>query len=170
MAEDSVQAAVTDRVAVGAIVVREPIANNRWIGERWRVDSLVCGAAVGGARRRELLREGPEGTQYLWSGLELRLRPNEAESYYYNLLGNSPRLYVHCEQAPGGEPIPLGISAEYIDAMWSQEFGNDTHAVPMPPEVYRIVEQFVMAHYQPEEPRRKRKRDAVSSGEQGGAP
>lgn len=157
---------VIDRLALGAIVAREPVAGNRWIEERWRVDGLVCGATMAGARRRELLREGPEGTQYLWSGLELRLRPNEAESYYYNLLGSSPRLYVHCEQAPGGELIPLSVSAEYIDAMWSREFGNDTHAVPMPPEAYRIVEQFVMAHYTPEEPRRKRKRDAVPSGEE----
>lgn len=159
---------VVDRLPLGAIVAREPVAGNRWIEERWRVSGLVCGAVVDGERRRQLLREGPEGSQYLWSGLELRLRPGEAESYYYNLLGSNPSLYVYCERDASGELLPFSVSAEYIDAMWHQEFGNEVQAVPMPPEVYRFVEQFVMAHYTPEEPRRKRKRDAVPSGEAGG--
>jgi hypothetical protein len=38
----------------------------------------------------------------------------------------------------------------------------------MPPEVYRTVEKFIAAHYVPEEPRRKRKRDTVP-GAEGGA-
>lgn len=167
MSDGAVQA-VVDRLVLGAIVAREPVANNPWIGERWSVQGLVCANTVGGTRRKDLLRDGPEGTQYLWSGLELRLRPAEAESYYFNLLGSHPTLYVHCEQDSGGELIPLVVSAEYIDAMWSREFGNESHSVPMPPEVYRFIEQFVMAHYAPEEPRRKRKRDAVATGGEGG--
>jgi hypothetical protein len=156
-----------DRLALGVVVAREPVVGNRWIEERWFVMGVVAGAHVDGERRRRLLREGPEGTQYLWSGLELRLLPMEADSYYYNLAGDNPSLYVYCRAEDDGELTPLSVSAEYIDAMWHQEFGNLAFAVPMPPEVYRTVEQFVETHYVPEEPRRKRKRDTVPGVEGG---
>jgi hypothetical protein len=154
----------TDRLPLGAIIAREPVTGNRWIDERWRVAGVVYGAVVDGERRRSLLREGPEGTHFLWTGLELRLKPADAESYYYNLLGDNPSLYVYCEAGEDGELVPISVSAEYIDAMWHQEFGNAVFAVPMPPEVYRIIEQFAAAHYVPEEPRRKRKRDCAPNG------
>jgi hypothetical protein len=155
---------VTDRLPLGVVIAHEPVTGNRWIDERWRVVGVVHGAAMGGAHRRSLLREGPDGTHFLWSGLELRLRPGDAESYYYNLIGDNPSLYVYCETGDGGELVPTGVSAEYIDAMWHQEFGNSTFGVPMPPEVYRFIEQFVTAHYVPEEPRQKRKRDRAPNG------
>lgn len=155
---------LTDRLPLGAIVAREPVAGNRWIDERWRVLGVVCGAVVAGKRSRKVLRDGPEGTHYLWSGLELRLRPADAESYLYNLGGDNPSLYVYCETAEDGELVPVSVDAEYIDAMWHQEFGNPVFAVPMPPEVYRIIEQFAAAHYVPEEPRAKRKRDGAPNG------
>jgi hypothetical protein len=155
---------LTDRLPLGVIVAHEPVTGNRWIEERWRVAGVVYGAAVDGERRRSLLREGPEGTHFLWSGLELRLQPGDAESYYYNLLGDNPSLYVYCEAGDDGELIPTSVSAEYIDAMWHQEFGNPIFGVAMPPEVYRFIEQFVTAHYVPEEPRQKRKRDRSPHG------
>jgi hypothetical protein len=167
MAMSEVVTPVVDRIAVGVVVAREPVAGNRWIDERWRVAGVVCGAALAGERDRRVLREGPEGTQYLWPGLELRLLPADAESYYYNLRGDNPSLYVYCETEASGEPVPLRVDAEYIDAMWHQEFGNAVFAVPMPPEVYHLIERFAAAHYVPEEPRRKRKRDAVP-GDGGG--
>lgn len=158
---------LTDRLPLGVIVAHEPVTGNRWIEERWRVAGVVYGAAVDLERRRSLLREGPEGTHYLWSGLELRLQPGDAESYYYNLLGDNPSLYVYCEADDSGELVPISVNAEYIDAMSQQEFGNVVFAVPMPPEVYRIIEQFAAAHYVPEEPRRKRKRDCAPDGRGG---
>jgi hypothetical protein len=158
---------VTDRLPLGVIIAREPVTGNRWIDERWRVVGVVHGAAMAGEHRRSLLREGPDGTHFLWSGLELRLRPADAEAYYYNLIGDNPSLYVYCQSEEGDELVPTSVSAEYIDAMWHQEFGNPTFAVPMPPEVYRFVEQFVAAHYVPEEPRQKRKRDRAPNGRGG---
>jgi hypothetical protein len=158
---------VLDRFPLGVIVAREPVHGNRWIDERWQVAGVVCGSAVAGGRERRVLRDGPEGTHYLWPGLELRLRAADAESYYYNLLGDNPSLYVYCDAADDGELVPVSVSAEYIDAMWHQEFGNLTFAVPMPAEVYRSIEQFVAQHYVPEEPRRKRKRDCAPDGRGG---
>ena len=78
-----------DRLRVSVITAHEPVANNRWITERWRVVGVVAARAetqLNGART--MIYSGADGTQYLWPGFELRLYPDESESYYRNLLGH----------------------------------------------------------------------------------
>lgn len=147
------------QVPLAVVTAREPVAGNRWIEERWKVVGAVTAAAAGGGIARRLLRAGSEGERYLWSGLTLRLHPSEADAYYYNIIGQNPSLYVYCETDEAGEPCPRSVTAEYIDAMAYTEGGNVSFAVPMPAEVYRIVEQFVVEHFVPEERKLRRKRD-----------
>lgn len=147
-------------IPLAVITAREPVTGNPWITERWRVLGVVAGEAVRGrARARTVLRDGPEGPRVRWTGFALRLRKSEADSYYYNLIGTNPSMYVfaHCDES--GEPIPTAVGLDYIEAMAHREAGNETFAVPMPPEVYRRVERFVLEHYEPEEPRMQRKHD-----------
>lgn len=156
-----------DRIPLSVITAREPVANNPWIDERWKVVGVVAGAAnESGKITRSLLRAGPDSEQYLWTGFELRLRRSETDAYYYNLIGQNPSLYVYCHVDERGEPCPRSVTAEYIDAMAHSESGNPTFSVPMPPEVYRLIECYVLENYTPEEPRMKRKheRDANRAG------
>jgi hypothetical protein len=149
-----------DRLPVSVITAHEPVTGNLWISDRWRVLGVVAGSGLEAAKeRRTLLRTGPEGEQYLWSALSIELRKSDVESYYYNLVGGNPSVYVYCRHDDSGELVPQQITLEYIDAMAHQESGNETFSVPMPPEVYKRVEQFVLDHYVPEEPRMKRKHD-----------
>jgi hypothetical protein len=153
-----------DRIALSVITAHEPVMGNRWISERWRVLGVVAGAHVAAkGRERTQLRAGPDGERYLWSGLTLTLRAADAESYYYNLVGDNPSVYVYCHYDDDGELVPLQATLEYIDAMAHGESGNETFAVPLPPELYRCVEQFVLDHYVPEEPRLKRKHEQAQA-------
>jgi hypothetical protein len=150
-------------VMVSVLTVHEPVTGNAWISERWRVLGVVAeGASGADVPRRQLVRSGPEGEQYLWNGFALDLRASDADSYYHNLIGGNPSIYVLAQEEPGGELIPQSVTIDYIEAMAYAEFGNEGLAVPMPPEIYRTVEQFVLDHYVPEEPRSKRKRDGES--------
>lgn len=154
-------------IPLSIVTAREEVRNNPWINERWKVVGVVAsGAKTGGPIVRSVLRAAPDGEQYLWTGFVLRLRPTEADGYYYNIIGQNPSLYIYCEHDDAGEPCPRSITAEYIDALSHAEVGNATFAAPMPPEIYRIIEQFVLAHFVPEEPRMKRKheREAKRSG------
>jgi len=151
---------LTDRIPLAIVTAREPVANNPWISERWRVvKALLADPGVEARITRTLLKAGPEGEQYLWSGFVLHLHPAEADAYYYNVIGQNPSLYVYCEHDESGEPRPRSITAEYIEAMTHSEMGNATYNVAMPPEVLRLVEQYALAHYEPEEPKMNRKRD-----------
>jgi Protein of unknown function (DUF3305) len=157
---------LNDRMHLSVITAREPVANNRWISERWRVVGVVAAGAVdrsGGERRT--IYSGTDATHYLWSGFELRLYPHESESYYRNLLGQVPSVYVVCQVDESGELIPVETSADYIEAGARREAGDEVAPVPMPPEIYRWVEAFVVNHYTPEEPKLRRKRpDGHRSG------
>ncbi|OGI61426.1 MAG: hypothetical protein A2W18_03410 [Candidatus Muproteobacteria bacterium RBG_16_60_9] len=160
MSNRDTQQELVDRIALSVITAREPVANNRWIDERWRVVGVVAVQADAPRNiQRTLLRYGPDGEQYLWTGFTLYLRPNEADSYYYNIIGQNPSLYIYCHNDDNGEPCPRSITAEYIDAMAHSETGNATFSVPMPPEVYRAIEQYVLAHFVPEKPKMKRKHE-----------
>lgn len=148
------------QIPLSIVTVREKVDGNRWLDERWRVLGAVAGEARNSGKIvRTLLRAGADSEQYLWNGLMLRLHPSEADAYYYNLIGQNPSLYVYCHQDESGEPCPRSVTAEYIDAMAHSETGNPTFAVPMPPDVYRAIEAFVLEHFVPEEPKMKRKRE-----------
>ncbi len=143
---------------LGIITAREPVTGDRWIEDRWSVLGAVAVAATeAGAGRPQLLRSGPEGEQYLWIGMSLCLAPAEADAYYYNLIGTNPSVYVYCERDEAGALVPVAATLEYIDAMAHGEFGNEVFAVPIPPEIYRHIERYVLAHFVPEEPRLRRK-------------
>ncbi|HYA38761.1 MAG TPA: DUF3305 domain-containing protein [Candidatus Methylomirabilis sp.] len=153
-----------NRIMLAVLTVHEAVHGNPWITERWRVLGVVAGDSLGTARERRAVRSGPEAQEYLWTGLPLCLNVSEADSYYYNLIGDNPSVYVFGHRDDDGEFVPIQVSIEYIDAMAHGESGNEVCAVPMPPDIYRHVEEFVLEHFVPEEPRQRRKRDEGRRG------
>jgi len=148
----------SDCFAVAVITAREPVKDNRWISERWRVVGVVRAASDAVAGRTQI-RSGPEGEQYLWNGLQLKLRESEADSYYFNLIAQNPNLQVICQTGDDGEPRPVVVTADYIDAMAHREAGADVHAVAIPADLYVWLERYVLDHYTPEEKKTRRKHD-----------
>ncbi len=157
-------AGARSHIALAVLTAREALPDNPWITERWCVLGVVAGESFGAAREKRVARSAPESEQYLWTGLSLRLNVSEADSYYYNLIGDNPSVYVFGHRDTSGEIVPTQVSIEYIDAMAHAETGNEVFSVPMPPEVYRKVEEFVLEHFVPEEPRQRRKRGDDRSG------
>lgn len=151
-------------IALAVLTAREAVHDNPWITERWRVLGVVAGESFGSAREKRVIRSTPESEQCLWIGLSLYLNVSEADSYYYNLIGDNPCVYIFGHRDTSGEIVPTQVSVEYIEAMAHAETGNEVFSVPMPPEVYRTVEEFVLEHFVPEEPRQSRKRSGKSGG------
>ncbi len=57
----------------------------------------VVGVVAGGSGRDEsLIRSDSSGRQLLYPGFRLRLQRDEAESYYMNLTGDHPSVFVVC--------------------------------------------------------------------------
>lgn len=154
----------TTQFSVTVIMERRPIEGNRWVSDSWAATAVVVGDH-GGAEWREARQPDPDGrAEFLVGGLRLRLHVDECESYYHNLLADAPRLFVVTrEEVTGARPQPFQVTASFDEAHAYLEAEETVHAVPIPPEVYRAVEEFVLNNYAPE-PRKKRKRERWHEG------
>ncbi|MEZ5594544.1 MAG: DUF3305 domain-containing protein [Gammaproteobacteria bacterium] len=155
---------IPNRFQVAVILTRQP-SRSRWVSHVWKARGVVMGTQEGLAQAAgQRVRSDPDGSEdYLWSGIPLHLYKDQVESYYHNLLAPQPALYVvlRTQQADGpqpGAPYPVLVSASYDEANAFVESDDDAQPVAMPSEIYPWVERFVLEHYAPERPvKRKRK-------------
>ncbi len=147
-----------DRHTVAVIMQRTQIKRGLWSVPNWRAVSVLAGEHVAGrGHGRSPIYERDEDAQYLWSGLSLALHRDLAEEYWYNLTGDKPSLFVICHEAPDGELTPFEVTANADSATTCLEGDDQVFAVPIPAEIYGYLEKFVVAHFVPQE-RKKRKR------------
>ena len=125
--------------------------------DQGEVIGLVAGAAPEQPDQPVLVRSGERSEQYLWRGFRLPLYRDDAESYYMNLMGEQPRVFVLC-RGRSGRLRPFRVTLSYDEAASYMEVDEPVFSLPMPPEVYRWLEGYVLEHYVPER-KKKRKRD-----------
>jgi hypothetical protein len=150
------------RFPVNVVMERRRVSGNRWVTDSWH----AVGVTVGHADTRHpaghgptLIREEEDSAQYLWGGLQVELFVDEAESYYHNLMVGTPGCYIVTREDPDGVPEPVIVSLSF-DAGQAYLEGDETvHAVPLPPELYRAAEAFVLAHYVPEKKTKRKRQD-----------
>ncbi len=94
---------------------------------------------------------------FLWGGLRLDLYRDAAESYWVNLTGSQPSLFVLCTEQEDAGLVPQLVTADQNEACSGVEGDDRVFAAPIPPEVYQRLEAFVVTHHVPRE-KRKRKR------------
>ncbi len=144
---------------VSIIVGFQSTCDNRWKNGYWKVTGLVAGGTDGTGVQRQSLHAATEGAQYLWTGLSVELHRDDAESYYFNIISDSPRVFVICSQQEDSEPLkPFIATLSYDEAASYMEADEVVESVEMPAELYRWVEQYVLDNYLPEK-KKKRKRD-----------
>ena len=114
--------------------------------------------------RKQLIHSDADSEQFLWTGFAINLHTDAAESYYFNLMGEKPSVFVVC-RLEHGRLQPFLVTCSYDEADAYMEVDESVSAVAMPPEIYRWCEAFVLAHYVPEK-KRKRKRDNWKQGDQ----
>lgn len=146
------------RFQVSVIMERRQIRHGRWSVPQWDAVGVVAGEGLAGAEDEPITVHVDEAReQHLWPGFVLDLTKGSAESYWYNLVGKNPALYVVCQAEDGGRLVPMRVTAEYDAAAAHVEAEDEVFAVPIPPEIYRDLERYVVENYKPTPPR-KRKR------------
>jgi hypothetical protein len=147
------------RFPVGVVLESRP-SSSQWVDQVWTaVAVMVVGEQLQFKRGTpQLIQQSGPVVRYLRTGLWLQLYPDECESYYHNLMSPEPSCYV-IAHSEGCDimPDPFLVSMSYDEAHAYMEGEDDIYAVPIPAELYRWVEAFVLRHYAPEK-RVKRKR------------
>ncbi len=118
----------------------------------------VIGVVASGVDEALTMHSDAAGERVLCPGFRLRLHRDEAESYYMNLTGERPAIFVICRQEDDEALEPFLVTLSYDEASSYMEVEDAVFSVPMPPELYRWLEAFVLQNYVPE-PRKKRKLD-----------
>jgi len=168
-------------IPVTVLVECRQARSGPWVEEQWQAVAVVAGEEVmKNASESTLVHEDAECRRYLWSGLKLSLYKDACESYWYNLMSQTPYLYVICymdEDAHGNEHLsPVLVSADQQEASGHMETDDRVYSVPMPEQVHQWVERFVVENYVPEQ-KKKRKRqqwakesEHVEAAEHNGSP
>lgn len=144
---------------VSIMVDYQATPDNRWQAGRWRVSGLVAGGQGQGEGVRQTPLHADAGQQQtLWTGFNVELHKDEAESYYFNIVSDTPRTFVICTLNDNGPLQPLIVTLSYDEAASYLESDDIVESVAMPAELYRWVEQFVLENYLPQK-KKKRKRE-----------
>lgn len=156
---DSFATVVPDKYPVAVLVEYQVVDDNRWIDGRWVVAGVVAGEQLAdNTLHSKLVHSSETRQQYLWTGLSVELHPDDAESYYCNLMSDHPGVFVVCNEERDEALRPAIVTLSYGEATSYMETDQRVDRVEMPAALYRSLEQYVLANYVPEK-RKKRKRD-----------
>lgn len=161
----------TDSFPVSVIMENREIQHGAWTFPQWRVVGVVAGRNIGQGQNQnqcQIIHEGDGGgQQYLWSGYTVKLYKDSAESYWYNLVGAHPSLFVICREDEETGLAPLTVSANYDDASACMETDGTVFATPIPPEIYQWLEHYVVENYVPRDPKKRTRRNWTNEDEKG---
>jgi len=142
-----------------AVVMQKRVINNRWQSEVWEPVAVLAEADCE-AEQGEVFADG-EAERWVFRGMRLGLRREEAEGYYLNISTQAPRVFIMW-QVEGDRATPQQVSASYNDACTWMDAGENVDSVAMPPELYDVVSAFAREHYRPEPKKRIRPRSFQS--------
>lgn len=148
------------RFTLCVVMERRQIRHRGWSVPQWEAIGVVAGDALASeAQEPVVVHVAPDREQRLWPGFVLDLGRGNAESYWYNLVGKQPSLYVVCQYDDAGALIPVRVIADYDEAGAHSEGGDEVFAVPIPPEIYPRIERYVVENYKPTPPKKRKRKD-----------
>lgn len=148
---------VASSFLVSVLMERRTVSGNPWIDESWKAVGVTVGATQNEVEGGPVMVvDGADATQFLWSGFKVELFRDEAESYYHNLMVGTPGCYVVARTRDDGMPEPVLVTLSFDAGQAYLEGGETVYNVPLPPELYRATEDFVLAYYVPQK-KKKRK-------------
>ena len=148
-----------------SVILESRPATSKWIDQVWQVTGVTIGSREDDANEvPRLIHTDGEIKQYICTGLNVRLYKDECESYYFNLMSDTPRCYViaHVED-PDTPPDPFLISMSFDEAHAYLEGEDDIYDVDVPPELYRWTEAYMLVHYAQEKRTKRKRKDWTKS-------
>ena len=145
---------------VAVVMACRTVTGKGWHIPSWRVVGVVAGAELADRRARGTsIRQDDDEEHFLWGGLNVELFRDAAASYWANLTGRQPSLFVLCNEDEQGRLVPKSVTADQDEASSGVEVNDRVFSAPIPPEVYQHLEAFVIAHHVPEQKRMRKRAD-----------
>lgn len=152
--ETVMQEKETDQYSVAAVMLKQK-SKHPWGEDIWSLRGVIPGLSS-----TELSQLESEGEIYVWPDLSLTLFPLHGDSYYHNLMSEQPKIYLVCNQSneEGVPPKPLLMTVDSDEAASYMETDEQVLSAHLSVELCQWLERFVLIHYQPEEPKKRRRK------------
>jgi hypothetical protein len=131
-----------------AVIMERRVLANRWQSERWAPVDVV--PDDGGSRGPRLLEEDSEHARWLHPGFAIELHRDEADGYYLNMTTETPYVFVNWCMVED-VAVPKLVTVSYHEAGRMMDGGEQVDGVPLPAALVAWLDEFVRAHYRPEE-------------------
>jgi hypothetical protein len=135
-----------------AVIMQRRTPRHRWADEAWAAVGIV--RDNGDLPPVHVLSESADRDDYLVSGLELELYPDENDGYYENFMAPEAKVFV-LWRMQDGRAMPVRASVSYVEGTRMFDSGENADGVAMPAEVQAWLRAYLHAHYQPK-PKRGR--------------
>lgn len=143
---------------VSILMERRMAVLGQWQYPKWQATGILTCQQVAADRQEKILVHAEDGCeQYIWHGFSIVLHKDSAESYWYNLTGKFPSLFVICHADEKGELEPFCVTANYDEAGAHMEADDPVFSLPIPPDIYQWLEHYIVENHIPQE-KKKRKR------------
>src|SRR5258706_6291378 len=116
-----------------AVIMEWVRLKNRWETERWEAKGVVRDVTPPGGGERVIYSE-EHSTQVLFPGFILKLHPDEAEGYIYNITSPQPKVFImwrmHDDRAR-----PESLSVSYHEGARWMDTEETVGGVALPPDL-----------------------------------
>lgn len=135
-----------------AVIMERTKLANRWATERWEAKGVVRDALPSGSSERVIVSD-ERTTQILFPGFVLKLHPDEAEGYIYNITSPQPKVFIMWRMR---DEIarPESLSVSYHEGARWMDSEETVGGVALPPDLLPWIAEYAAEHYQPE-PKKK---------------
>ena len=137
-----------------AVVMERIKLDNPWLPFRWEAKGVIRDIFPAGSSDRIIVQDERQ-LQILFPGLELRLTREESEGYYLNLTSPEPKVFV-LWRLRDETARPEFVTVSYNEGTRWADSGESVDGVPLPPELWPWMGEFVEQHYKPEPKKQKR--------------
>jgi uncharacterized protein DUF3305 len=145
-----------------AVIMERVRLNNRWATERWEAKGVVHDVTPSGGGERVIV-SNEHSMQMLFPGFVLKLHPDEAEGYLYNITSPQPKVFVMwrmCDDVAR----PESLTVSYHEGARWMDTEETVGGVALPPDLLAWIAEFAAAHYRPEEKKKKRYASSKDKG------
>ena len=146
------QETASDSLDISAVMLKQA-SQHPWGEDIWSLAGLVPGLS-----QSELSELEAQGELHIWSDLTLQLYPLHCDSYYHNLISGKPNIYLVCQHDDNNQPQALLITVDYDEAASYMETGELVLNTELPTALCEWLEAYVLTHYQPEKPKKRRRK------------
>lgn len=180
-AEDQIDKVMSDNpecanrlhVSVTVILERRMISRSFWSLPSWYLHTVGVGDNLIAGKTRSCVAgmaagRSDKGELFAWGGFEVTFYKDACERYWHALIGDKPLVYVICrdetDEVNGVDSRaltlqPVSVTVDYDDASAAAETDSPVLSAPIPAELYRYMERFVMTHYKPAEFKKRKRRN-----------